>query len=76
MKDVNVRRSWRCQTQTERYLFVSTSVHHPQSSSSSSAAAAAEDDEVEADLIAGHYLIEPLGAGKSRLTHLASIDFR
>jgi len=77
----NVHRSWRSQATTESYLFVSTSIQRSQSSSSSAAAAAAaaaaSDGDVEAELIAGHYVIEPCGAAdKSKLTHFSSVDFR
>ena len=71
-------RSWRYDVKTGRHLLVCTSVHHGQSSSSSSPSAATTDgdDEVEAELIAGHYVVERRGADKSRLIHFSSIDFR
>ena len=79
----DLHRSWRCEAMSERYLFVSASVPRSQSSSSSSSSSsslasssAADDSDVDAQLIAGHYVIEPCGTDKSRLIHFSSIDFR
>ena len=60
-------RSWRTQLPKGACVLVSTSVEHHDGSLLGC---------VRAVILASRYLIEPCGAGKSRLTHICRIDVR
>ena len=60
-------RSWRTQLPKGACVLVSTSVEHKGASLLGG---------VRATILASRYLIEPCGAGKSRLTHVCRIDIR
>ena len=60
-------RSWRAHLPKGACVLVSTSVEH---------VGGALLGGVRATVLASRYLIEPCGAGKSRLTHIVRIDIR
>ena len=90
--DVGRSWRWQAKTERCLFVSTSVqhprSSEQPSSSSSSSSSsscssstavatsAAAAAAQVEARMIAGHYVVEPCGSAQSRLTHFSSIDFR
>ncbi|XP_061165174.1 rho GTPase-activating protein 7-like isoform X2 [Saccostrea echinata] len=66
-RDFCVLRSWRTDLPKGSCALVSTSIEHPQ---------AELNGAIQGVVLASHYLIEPCGSGKSRVTHISRIDMR
>lgn len=60
-------RSWRKDLPKGTCALVSTSIEHPE---------AELNGAIQGVVLASHYLIEPCGSGKSRVTHISRIDMR
>ncbi|XP_056009858.1 rho GTPase-activating protein 7-like isoform X3 [Ostrea edulis] len=66
-RDFCVLRSWRTDLPKGSCALVSTSIEHPQSELNGA---------IQGVVLASHFLIEPCGSGKSRVTHISRIDMR
>lgn len=66
-RDFCVLRSWRKDLPKGTCALVSTSIEHPE---------AELNGAIQGVVLASHYLIEPCGSGKSRVTHISRIDMR
>ncbi|XP_062593844.1 rho GTPase-activating protein 7-like [Saccostrea cucullata] len=66
-RDFCVLRSWRTDLPKGSCALVSTSIDHPQ---------AELNGAIQGVVLASHYLIEPCGSGKSRVTLISRIDMR
>ncbi|XP_013792584.2 uncharacterized protein LOC106476469, partial [Limulus polyphemus] len=67
-RDYCVLRSWRSDSSKGSYMLVETSIDHPN--------VPPLQNSVRGVVLATHFLIEPCGAGKSRLTHINRVDTR
>ncbi|XP_054709659.1 rho GTPase-activating protein 7-like [Uloborus diversus] len=66
--DYSVLRNWRTDLPKGACILVETSVKYPEAEITSGS--------VRALMLASRYLIEPCGAGKSRVTHISRVDTR
>ncbi|XP_022254400.1 stAR-related lipid transfer protein 13-like, partial [Limulus polyphemus] len=67
-RDYCVLRSWRTDSPKGSCMLVETSIDHPD--------APPLPGSVRGVVLASHFLVEPCGAGKSRLTHISRVDTR
>ncbi|KAK3099831.1 hypothetical protein FSP39_010437 [Pinctada imbricata] len=66
-RDFCVLRSWRTDLPKGSCALISTSVEHPKVDLSGT---------IQGVILVSHFLIEPCGSGKSRITHISRVDMR